>query len=406
MQRLLLVLAAAALVFGQKSSAPNAESRALFSQIDGIMSGLSEITGWKIKHKVKADFISRDELRKYVQKRLREVVKPEEIRIEALTLKMFGLVPDEFDLEKAVVDLVTEQAAAFYDYNRKRLFITENPSTFIEQRIVLVHELAHALADQQHSLTRYIHKGGKTDDEATAREAVLEGQATWLMWALSSKLNGGDAEPSEIILDTMRNSSGGGGAQFPVFENAPLYLRESLMFPYNQGLLFQDAVFRRLGRSGFSEVFRNAPRTSAQILHPQLYFDRATPPDLHPPEPAERKRYRTLAEGSLGEFDHRILIEQYGTREEAMRLSPHWRGGEYRLYEHKKTRKPVLTWVSEWATESSAREWFEAARRVIEGKSKHEVFEPPADGQLGGLNERGRFRLWLRGRQVSAVEGN
>src|SRR5579884_4516830 len=105
---------------------PTQESRILFEQVDPILQGLSEITGWKIKRKVPADYISRAQLRAFIQRRVKEVLKPEEIRLEALALKMFGLVPDDFDLEKAMVDLMTEQAAAFYDYDRKRLFITES----------------------------------------------------------------------------------------------------------------------------------------------------------------------------------------------------------------------------------------------------------------------------------------
>jgi len=392
--------------FAQTASPPTEESRLLFAQIGDIMHGLSEITGWPVKRKVPADYITRAQLQAYVQKRIRREVKPEELRIESLTLKMFGLVPEDFDLEKATVDLVTEQAAAFYDYNRKRLFITETSATFIEQRIVLVHELAHALADQQFSLSRYIRKGASSDDDSAAREAVMEGQATWLMWAYSSKLNGGEARPSEMILDTMRNAGAtGGGGGFPVFEKAPLYLRESLVFPYNQGLLFQDAVYRRLGRGSFSEVFRNAPRTTSQILHPDMYFTSRGPSPLKVMEPPQRKKYKVLAQGSVGEFDGRILLQEYISRAEADRIAPGWRGGAFRLYEEKKSRRPLLTCSSEWDTEESARAWFEAYRRILEGKSKFVKVAVQTGDVLEGRNERGRFDVRLEGRQVSSIEG-
>jgi hypothetical protein len=405
MRRLLSLVLLAASCLAQTPSAQTGESRLLFGQIDEIMKGLGEITGWKVKRKVPADYITRDQLQQYVQKRIRETVKPEELRIESLTLKLFGLVPEDFDLEKATVDLVTEQAAAFYDYNRKRLFITETSATFIEQRIVLVHELAHALADQQHSLAKYIRKGGASDDDAAAREAVMEGQATWLMWAYSSKLNGGEARPSEIILDTMRAAGATGSTQFPVFERAPLYLRESLVFPYNQGLLFQEAVYGRLGKGAFSEVFRRAPRTTAQILHPAAYFARPEPVRLRVMEPPEHKKYRTLVQGSIGEFDYRILLEQYVSRGEADRIAPDWRGGAFRVYETKKGKRPLLTCVSEWASEAAAREWFRAYKRVLEGKSKEIRFGRVTPVAMTGRNERGRFDVRLEGKQVSSIEG-
>ena len=46
-----------------------------------------------------------------------------EVRAEELTLKLFGLVPADFNLVGETVDLLSEQTAAFYDYNKKRLFI-------------------------------------------------------------------------------------------------------------------------------------------------------------------------------------------------------------------------------------------------------------------------------------------
>lgn len=345
------------------------------------MQALAEITGWKVKHQVPAAYISKAELHSYIAQRLKQSVKPEEIRIESLTLKMFGLIPEDFDLEKATVDLVTEQAAAFYDYNRKRLYITESDGSFIEKRIALVHELAHALADQQYSLARFIHKGNQSDDSATAREAVMEGQATWLMWALTQKLGGGAARPSEMVLSTAANETGASSAQFPVFDNAPLYLRESMLFPYNQGLLFQDAVYQAKGKAAFDEVFRNAPSSTAQILHSQLYFNRAMPLNLTPPQVPHPKEYRRLAEGSVGEFDHRILIEQSHSAEEAGKLAAHWRAGAFTLFERKRDREATLTYVSEWDSAEAASQWSDIYKRALEQRN-------PVDRVTVQLNDR------------------
>src|SRR5437764_26039 len=96
-----------------------------------------------LKHPVPCDFISKDKINTFLNQRVKEVAKPEEIRAEELTLKKFGLVPEDFNLARNTVDLLTEQAAAFYDYDKKKLFITE--STPAEtQEPVLAHELSHA----------------------------------------------------------------------------------------------------------------------------------------------------------------------------------------------------------------------------------------------------------------------
>ena len=48
--------------------------------------------------------ISKDEVRKFLQERLKEEMPPEEIRIEALALKKFGFVPQDYDLAKNTSD--------------------------------------------------------------------------------------------------------------------------------------------------------------------------------------------------------------------------------------------------------------------------------------------------------------
>ena len=217
---------------------------ALFQEVDEMTSSLSQITGWPVKRKVPAKIITKEEFRHQVESRMKGSSTNKELRAEELTLKMFGFIPQDFDLAKETVDLVSEQAAAFYDYSKKRLFVLDSTSEGAEQRVALVHELAHALADQQHPLGKYLKKDSPDDDGSTAREAVMEGQATWLTWAYVSQRNGGKAEVSKEMIDKLTDNSAPDGGDFPVFAKEPLYLRESLVFPYDEGMKFQDAVYQ------------------------------------------------------------------------------------------------------------------------------------------------------------------
>ena len=100
------------------------------------------------------------------------------------------------------MDLLTEQAAAFYDYDKKKLFITESTSSDTQQP-VLAHELSHALADQNFNLGKFIKQGSKSDDGATARLAVMEGQATWLMSEYLARKMGQSLQNSPALVQTM-----------------------------------------------------------------------------------------------------------------------------------------------------------------------------------------------------------
>src|SRR5262249_51137357 len=150
--------------------------------------------------------------------------------------------------------------------------------------------------------------------------------------------------------DLLNVMSGGpeGSVQFPVFNSVPLYLRETLVFPYTEGARFQNAVYARMGKAAFAEVFRRPPETTQHILHPPKYFDHVAPafPPLPKIEPG--KGYKDLSEGMLGELDHAILIRQYGTSEQAGSIASHWKGGRYLLIENKSKSRVILQYISEW----------------------------------------------------------
>ncbi len=311
------VLAASVLVFPL-----GALGNDRFSGAEAILGDLAKITGLAVKRKVPADSMNRERLKVYLEERIREAVKPEEIRAEEVTLKRFGFLPPEFDLKTATIELLTEQAAAFYDFRKRRLFVLEHTSGPLEDS-ALVHELAHALADQHFRLEKFIEGGGKSDDSSTARMAVMEGQASWLMAEYTARRSGGSLRDSPAVLEALTNPGALGG-EFPVFSKAPLYLRETLLFPYTRGTAFQHAVYLRLGPAAFAEVFRRPPATTQQVLHPELYFERREPARPALPE-APTRGWRELAAGTVGELDHAILLRQYASAAETARSTrPSW----------------------------------------------------------------------------------
>src|SRR5689334_5858653 len=237
------------------SAQSDPRARQLCGEANRIAEDLTKISGLPLHHSVPCDFITKEKINDFLNKRVKEVAKPEEIRAEELTLKKFGLVPPDFDLAKNTVDLLTEQAAAFYDYDKKKLFITESTPADTQEP-VLAHELSHALADQSFNLAKFIKQGRKSDDGSTARLAVMEGQATWLMSEYLARKNGQSLKNSPALVAMMSSMSESGAGQYPVFESSPLYLRSTLVFPYTKGMLFQNALVERDSQWAFFEVFR------------------------------------------------------------------------------------------------------------------------------------------------------
>ncbi len=396
----LLALLAVPAPAGQKPSS-------LFQEVDEMTSALSDITGWPVRRKVPAKIITKDEFRRQVESRMKGSSNNKEVHAEELTLKMFGFIPQDFDLAKETVDLVSEQAAAFYDYSKKRLFVLDSTSEGTEQRVALVHELAHALADQQHPLGKYLKKGSPDDDASTAREAVMEGQATWLTWAYVSRRNGGKAEVSQEMIEKLTDNSGAGGSDFPVFSKEPLYLRESLVFPYDEGMKFQDAIYHQMGGRSFDQPFNRPPLSTQQILHPKAYLEDEKPVDVDPPalDKAVQKEFRVLNDGSVGELDHSMLLRQWVGDKEGRAAASQWRGGAFRLFEHKREKYPVLTYASQWSTPEAARHFFELYQRVMKGKWKQMLMSERAADHVYGSGDSGKFELRVSGTGVTSIEG-
>ena len=397
MKRLLACLLLTAVLLG-------AAEWPLFSEIGAIEQGLSEITGLRFTRHVPYALINKEQLRRYLEDRIKEI-KPADIRAEELTLKLLGLIPPDFDLRQNTVDLLTEQAAAFYDYNKRKLFVLEGSDAGSEERMVLVHELAHALADQHFPLRKYIREGSESDDGSTARLAVMEGQATWLMAAYLSKLGGGPAEVPDAVLQLMTNPTDSTPEQYPVFSQAPPYIRDSLVFPYNEGMLFQNAVFKKLGREAFAEVFRHPPVSTQQILHPDRYLAHSAPGMPDPPAVPEHRQVRELGDGTLGEFDFRVLLSQYTTKEEGEQAATHLTGGSYELYEYKHGKLPVLALTSAWDSEESAGRYLKLYGQVLKGKWKKLDIASQSATEITGHGDSGYFRIWKDGARVYQLEG-
>ncbi|MEO8096874.1 MAG: ImmA/IrrE family metallo-endopeptidase [Acidobacteriota bacterium] len=407
---MLLRLILVALLFAASAAAQTSE---LFSQVPQILEDLSAITGWKVKRSVPSELLTKEKFAQIAEQGVIEAERDKDTRATELTLKMFGLVPWDFNLARESADLITEQAAAFYDIRKKRLFILESSASSSEQRVALAHELAHALADQQYDLRKFM-SATKNDDAITARQSVVEGQASWLSWAYMAKQAGGRAEVPRRLLDELSNV-GATGEDFPVFSQTPLYMRESLTFPYTEGMRFQDALYRKLGAPAFDRVFRDAPLSTQEILHPDDYADGLVPthpdlPDLKILLGKDSRQVRSLTGGDVGEFDYSAILRQHTGRDQdsddqARKTATHWRGGTFGLYEYKKTQKPLLVHTSEWDSPEAAREFFRLYVETLRHKWKRMDVAQSSETEISGSGDPGDFLIRIHGVYVECIEG-
>ena len=146
-----------------------------------------------------------------------------------------------------------------------------------------------------------------------------------------------------------------------VFKDAPIFLKESLTFPYRYGLEFEIKLMQKGGREkAFAGVLANPPHTTRQIMEPETYLSGERIEPMHVPNFKEDFRnYKKFDVGAMGEFDVAVLIEQYANEELAKWLYPEWRGGYYyaaRVKEDKAAPLGLL-YVSRWSSAEKAAEF-------------------------------------------------
>jgi hypothetical protein len=347
------------------------EAKELFRSIDEILKFASDDTGLPIKHKVKRKLIGRDEVAAYLTKHMSEDEDAQRLRRSELVLKKFGLLPRDFDLQKFLVALLREQVAGFYDPKSKTVNLLDWVDVE-QQKPVLAHELTHALQDQAFGLEKWMKdqdlatKKEPTesdidqDEISTARQAVVEGQAmvTLIDYTLApmnkSLLN------SPEVAEALKQGMLVGTADSIEFRNAPIFLKEALTFPYRYGLDFEAALMKASKQKAFTDVFKDPPRSTRQIMEPQTYLsgERIEPMRL-PDFKTIFKDYERFDIGAMGEFDVAILVDEYAGVDTSHRMYPHWRGGYYYAAKRKDdAAAPLgLLYASRWSTPEKAQEF-------------------------------------------------
>ena len=408
------------------------QAKELFRSVDEILGFVSNDTKLPIAHPVKRTMISREQVNKYLRQKFDEDEGTKRLERSEIVLKKFGLLDRDFHLQTFLVTLLTEQIAGFYDNKTK----TVNLLDWIvpeEQKPVLAHELTHALQDQKVDLTKWSEVGDhgiaktarddtrhiQTDEADTAREAVAEGQAMVSFVDYTLKPMNKTLLDAPDLLDRFKDAAGDTSGS-PVMARAPLLLQQSLLFPYSEGLGFEQAVLVKSGReAAFAGTLANPPSSSFEILHPEAYLNHVPVPvlrlpDIHPLLDAEWTPYDV---GVMGELDVRIMAELFGGQQVSREIAPAWSGGIYYAAQKKSavtqqakesTGSLGLLYYSRWKNPAAAEAFMKIYAGYLvkkySGVRRREKDEAYAIEQIYSTSE-GDVLLSIAGSSVYVGEG-
>jgi hypothetical protein len=185
----------------------------------------------------------------------------------------------------------------------------------------------------------------------------------------------------------------------------PDYLRRELTLPYRAGSTFAFWAFKARGWQGVNALYANPPLSTAEILHPENYFiQRTAPLRFFPAALLRRFKGNPSVEQSLGEDAVAGLLAGAHTEKFAEEAAAGWRGD--RLWAFRDGADLTTVWLSSWATETHAREFLQAYRKVIE--SRHGVrfsftSAPKNAPSIASLGDRRGWLLQNRGSEVLLV---
>ena len=321
----------------------------LFAEIEQRVVGLRELepTG-----PIAPALISRQQLHDNLVRLQADQYGQDEARQDADLLWLLRLSDDrDLDLFNLYVDLLTERVLGYYDPETKELYIVnDEPELSALGEMTVAHEMVHALQDQHTNLLA-LSDDEVDGDRALAHSALIEGDAE--VTATRYILEYFDrAQLMDLAIES-------GGASSDVLDSAPAYVRDSLYFPYIQGVEFATQLYQIRGVDGQTAALADPPSSSEQILHPEKYLDERDEPltvviqDL---EPILGNGWKQARADTIGEFDLRVLLRENGAQD-AEGAAAGWGGGQYSLYSGPAASDALVAVTVEWDTDADAGEF-------------------------------------------------
>jgi len=354
----LLVALAAATTASCRERAQAVQSEGELKQmVDQMAPAVEHRTGLRFKHHPLVLRRTRAQVRDYVIHKFDRDISPAELAGVQTAYRLFGLLPDSLDLRRTMIDLLTEQVAGYYDPDSNALFVPTDIDP-AQARIVISHELVHALQDQYVDLDSLVQLKHQ-NDRRSAAQAILEGQA--MLVQLLVLMPEQKVEDLPNFWDD-RNAVGLQQAQMAVFANAPLWLRQSLIFPYLAGAEFVRWFdHRHPGKEPFGPLM---PTSTEQILHADRYDAGDRPVGLAFVRTVPPARDTVRYENDLGEFETRLLLEQLlGNEGDAAMRATGWGGDRYQVLSGTGAAD-ALVWYSVWDNAAAADRFVQGLKRA------------------------------------------
>jgi hypothetical protein len=316
----------------QPFSGPSVGQGTVEEQVQAIADQVERLRELEFTDPVDPEFVSPQESTDLVQDLFLEEYTEAIGDVEERLLTTVGAIPAGTDLRSLRSDLLGQQVAGFYDPETGQLVVRQAGEDLSPtDRVVLAHELDHALTDQALGLPVPDDLRAGREDADLAGSSLAEGDATLLMQQFSASL------PLDEQLQGFDPSALTEAIQAQAdLADVPPYLQSELTFPYEDGLSFACELYQQGEWGSVDRAYQDPPESSLEILFPARYGEGFEPVD--PRDPSIRlKAYRLTASMQMGAAPLLWLFQAPGGDRGRVLPDPRasvegWAGGEVHLW--------------------------------------------------------------------------
>ncbi|WP_227375870.1 Hvo_1808 family surface protein [Haladaptatus halobius] len=400
----------------QSDGLTDAELRAYVGR---AMARVEFIRRQEFDRNVTVESLPRERYSRIIRDQLRAQYTPAQRAWENQIWEAMFASDEPTDAARERTRLLQERIAGFYVPGKDEIFVISGDELVVDNE-TLVHELTHALQDQQGGLNPS-QSGARTMDGLRGRQGLTEGEASYVEKRYAQRC-GAEWECVETPGPQPKRTPYGGGP-LPSYN---LAMQVATIQPYSDGPAYVASTVESGGWNAVEQQYRNPPKSSEQVIDPET--KNAPPASLRLGEQA-RNGWRLYGEkgenGSetVGEagiyamfwyqgrvYDNSVIRWQEFEDPEAGEFdvfnytsepSDGWAND--RLWPYHKGDERGYIWRTKWDTSEDATEFARAYRDLLHGQNATRV--APGTWVIDGGGFADAFRIVRDGRTVTIVNG-
>lgn len=370
----------------------------LDQRLDAITYKTSAVRDLPTTELVPYELIDQEEFRRMFIEDLEEDAK--ELALDTRLYQRLGILGPNDDLAQLLADVFSDIVLGFYDTDDNKMYIISDKESFsLNDRLTVAHEVTHALQQYKFDIGGLLDELEDHDDRRMALRSLIEGDA--LISELLYMLTYFDEDEQAEV------ESNRGNQDLTTFRAAPVFIQNTITFPYTGG--YQFAVYLFLKNNDFSSInlaYDALPASTEQILHPEKYDAAEEPVEVSIPDPTDllESGWDEIDRNVMGELFLRSYFESHLDRETAAMAAAGWGGDEFLLLETPTWDALVI--YSVWDTEEDAIEFAETFRaygQSVSGQEWSEVAYSDTPGYILVTSNRGTTGIWTSGDDVRVI---